>query len=427
MGIDLLPYLRGDGHQYELQFKGIRDATETCQTQRGDGSVFYQVKNRAWEMLYYDNKYIYRARDTSEAEDRFYGQFTGNRLGAIWCPRYMEIGEDFVRHPRVTHYWKGDCSIRLAGGVVQSSIALIGVGPRTFKSGIALPDVAAMAWILHGEHVETYYYARDYGLVGWKGETGESYICEIHEGRPDLVREEISCLPSLYLHWEPHQVLLEPAAEQPVLGIDVSRYQGRIDWAKVAEAGYSFAGIRATVGDYYTDPRFIENIHGARAAGIAWMPYHVVTPEKAPVKQIDRFLMTLGGNWPDLPLVLDVELVRDQTPTAITASVMLTSQILICSGYGVPLIYTGSWFWNPKIDHALWKWYTSFLDKPPPLWFAHYTSGLTPYYPRDWTDWLIWQYSSSGKVPGIYGNVDLNRWNGDRASFDASVKKYRGS
>ena len=52
-----------------------------------------------------------------------------------------------------------------------------------------------------------------------------------------------------------------------VSGIDVSRWQGEIDWGRVAAAGYHFAVIRATVGNYYTDPRFYENWHDAHDAG----------------------------------------------------------------------------------------------------------------------------------------------------------------
>jgi GH25 family lysozyme M1 (1,4-beta-N-acetylmuramidase) len=74
-----------------------------------------------------------------------------------------------------------------------------------------------------------------------------------------------------------------------VPGIDVSRWQRRIDWSVVADAGYRFAFIRATIGDEYTDPRFYLNWDGARETEMLLAPYHVLRPDVPPDDQIDSW------------------------------------------------------------------------------------------------------------------------------------------
>lgn len=193
--IDLLDYIRGDGRQYELQYDiDGRSGTQTLQTQR-EGRFFYQVKNREWERLYHDNHYIYREADISEAPDRYYILHQDEKRGSIWCRRRMELGEEFLRHPLVIHYYKSDCRERIRGHYA-SLIRLIDHFPAyTFQGGIVLQDVIEMGWIVGGQIEEWYLYAKDYGLVSWIGQgRGRSYICEQHSGRPDLVRDVVPCL-----------------------------------------------------------------------------------------------------------------------------------------------------------------------------------------------------------------------------------------
>ena len=78
-------------------------------------------------------------------------------------------------------------------------------------------------------------------------------------------------------------------------GVDVSRYEGVVDWKKVAAAGYRFAIIRATLGRRsYTDPTFNTNWTGAKAAGLLVSAYHVVVATNYANKQIDRFFSALS-------------------------------------------------------------------------------------------------------------------------------------
>lgn len=199
-------------------------------------------------------------------------------------------------------------------------------------------------------------------------------------------------------------------------GIDVSRWQGAIDWGPIAAAGYRFAVIRASCGNYYTDPRFYENWRGATDNGLLVSAYHVVKPKQTADSQMDRLLTVLQDRQSDLPLVLDVELTDDQDANTITRVVKECADEIEQRDGRKPIIYTGSWFWNPNIHHTLaWHEYD--------LWIAHYGVS-TPTLPRDWTTWKFWQYSESGQVSGVSShNTDLNWFNGSYNDLLAYARK----
>ncbi len=188
-------------------------------------------------------------------------------------------------------------------------------------------------------------------------------------------------------------------------GIDVSRWQGAIDWQQVAAQGYRFAVIRATVGDYYTDPRFYENWRGAIGAKLLVSAYHVVKPAIDAGAQIKRLFDVLDGRKSDLPLVLDVELADGQTPEVVTAVIKACAGAIETRDGRKPIIYTGKWFWDPNVLRRQdWREYD--------LWVANY--GVeSPTLPADWSEWVLWQYSETGSVSGVSSRAtDLNWFNG---------------
>ena len=196
-------------------------------------------------------------------------------------------------------------------------------------------------------------------------------------------------------------------------GVDVSRWQGEIDWRKVAAAGYRFAVLRATVGNYYTDPRFYVNWEAARDAGLLVSMYHVVAPERPADSQIDRFFHVLGGRFADFPLVLDVELSRDVGPEAITACVAECSERIEREQGRKPIIYTARWFWDNNVLES------EDLSSHH-LWVASY--GVeSPTLPAAWDTWLFWQHADHGRVPGIGAAADLNWFNGSYEDLLAYV------
>lgn len=167
--IDLLPYLRGDGRQYTL----VNDWNQPPELVRTDrvGLDFFTVKNRQFEHLYHDSAYIYRGLDTSPGGDRVYIQQTGAVYGAAWARRHMRVGDLFKRAPRLIWRAKNDGRI-LNTQDVRDYLRLVDHHPTwlTF-TGTSLPDVIELAWQTGPDAapLERYFYARDYGLVGWQG------------------------------------------------------------------------------------------------------------------------------------------------------------------------------------------------------------------------------------------------------------------
>ncbi|MGC9349448.1 MAG: GH25 family lysozyme [Anaerolineae bacterium] len=198
-------------------------------------------------------------------------------------------------------------------------------------------------------------------------------------------------------------------------GIDVSRWQGEIDWSQVAAEGHRFAFIRSTIGDDYVDPRFHFNWGEARAAGLLVSAYHVVTPDRPAQSQIDYFFDVLNDRTADLPLVVDVERDDGVSREEISACVQLCLEEVEARDGRKPILYTARWFWDRYLLPSVrWRDYQ--------LWIASYTTE--PLLPRDWEAWLFWQYSESGRVPGVASRAtDLNWFAGSHEDLLAYVSR----
>ncbi len=209
--------------------------------------------------------------------------------------------------------------------------------------------------------------------------------------------------------------------------IDVSQYQGDINWQEVAASGVVAAAIRGTVGNYYTDTRFIQNWDGAKEAGLKTSAYHVVTPEYSAASQIDRFRRAMEDRTPDWPLILDVELNRNQSNATIVRIVKGCLDLVETWGTRTPVIYTAKWWWNQYmvVNGAYPVWSTDYA-----LWLAQYPYDPTPpsnlpedagptAIPGGWgqNDWLIWQWTARGILGGISARVDLDAFNGTEEEF----------
>jgi uncharacterized protein (TIGR03382 family) len=197
-----------------------------------------------------------------------------------------------------------------------------------------------------------------------------------------------------------------------VKGIDVSYYQGTIDWSKVAGAGVKFAFIRASDGDNFDDPSFATYWSGSRAAGVIHGAYQFFRPEQDPIAQADLLLSKIGTLQPDdLPPVLDVEVADGVGASALAAGVKKWVDHVAAAIGRPPIIYTGYYFWQDSVGGADMT--------SSPLWHAQYTTASCPTIADPWTNWALWQYTSTGSVAGIGGSVDVDRWNGDAASLQA--------
>ena len=191
----------------------------------------------------------------------------------------------------------------------------------------------------------------------------------------------------------------EPASSR---GIDASHHQGPIDWAQVAEAGITFAYLKATEGTGFTDPRFAAHRRQATRQGVAVSGYHYFQLCSDGAEQATHFLATLGpglrASAKRLPPALDLELVgscADPPPAETLLAEVREFLTAVDRATGVPtMVYLYPefeqrfGFADDLADHP--QWVRRLGDRPPR---------------RDWT---VWQYDDAGSVPGIQGGVDLN-------------------
>lgn len=180
-----------------------------------------------------------------------------------------------------------------------------------------------------------------------------------------------------------------------IKGIDVSHWQGDIDWKQVKSDGVEFTFIKATQGNDCIDEKFAENVKGAYEAGIKVGAYHFgefgsITEALAEAKYFLNVISTFNFSY---PLVLDIEQDKKQVGKKVLTDASLAFlNELIGRGYSV-MLYTGKSFLESNLDEDKLKQF--------PFWIARYGDILGR--PAG-----IWQYSQEGKVKGIKGNVDLN-------------------
>jgi lysozyme len=197
-----------------------------------------------------------------------------------------------------------------------------------------------------------------------------------------------------------------------VKGIDVSYYEGTIDWNAVKADGVEFAFIRVSDGLGFEDPKFASFWAGSRSVGIVHGAYQFFRSNEDPIAQADLLLAKMGPLKPDdLPPVIDVETADGNTPAQVAAAVRKWVEHVTAAIGRPPIIYTGFYSWRDLVGGPDMT--------ASPLWHAQYTSAACPNIAAPWTNWAVWQYTSTGTVAGISGAVDVDRWNGDRASLDA--------
>ena len=197
-----------------------------------------------------------------------------------------------------------------------------------------------------------------------------------------------------------------------VNGIDVSHYQGTIDWEKVARSGVKFAFIKATDGAAGADPLFAANWSAAKDPGVSRGAYQFFRAEQDAERQANFFITKLGNDWGELPAVLDFEvLCGTLVGTALEGATRWMELVGQATGR-TPVLYTGPSFWRTQVKSS-----TAFSNYA--LWIAHYTAAAQPVLPSAWKQWTFWQHSEQGSVPGIKGPVDLDRFNGTVMELEA--------
>lgn len=216
-------------------------------------------------------------------------------------------------------------------------------------------------------------------------------------------------------------------------GIDVADFQhesGPIDWPQVAADGYSFVYIKATEGNYYNNPYYPGDFAGSRAAGMLAGAYTFANPSSAGGSAEADYLLNAihySNDGQTLPPMVDLE--EDpydaSTPCYGLSTSALVSWIssfvseVVARISRLPLIYTDASWWQQCTGGT-----SAFSSDP--LNVASYGTS-TPTLPKGWSNYIIWQFSSTGSVPGISSQTDEDRFNGSVSSLRQFATNGQGT
>ncbi|WP_289662983.1 glycoside hydrolase family 25 protein [Flavobacterium panacagri] len=190
-----------------------------------------------------------------------------------------------------------------------------------------------------------------------------------------------------------------------VIGIDVSEFQGKVDWEEVEildeKYPVQFVFIRATAGNDRVDRQFKRNWEGAKENKIMRGAYHYYRPNENSIEQADLFIKTVKLQKGDLPPVLDIEKLPKNQPLDSLKKGLKRWLNKVEKYYQVrPIIYSGE------------RYYADFLKEEFGdylFWIANYNF----YREKIEDDWLFWQFTEKASLPGIKHRVDVNIYNGD--------------
>ncbi len=199
-------------------------------------------------------------------------------------------------------------------------------------------------------------------------------------------------------------ILLNDPKDYPVRGVDVSSYQGAIDWEALGRQGIAFAFIKATEGTTLTDRCYQANAAGARAAGMPFGAYHFFTTTSPGRTQAENFIATIGADPGELPPVIDLEVQGEQVAEELAIMVAALED-----AYGTaPILY---------VTGETYRLYVEGRYPDCPVW-------IRSVYRAPAVAWTFWQYANRGRLEGYEGSepfIDLNVFNGTAAEFSAFI------
>lgn len=206
-----------------------------------------------------------------------------------------------------------------------------------------------------------------------------------------------------------------------VHGVDVSRWQGNIDWERLRSQGANFAYIKATDGGDHLDPMFRKNWRASHAAGLKRGAYHFFYWCRSAESQAKWFIRNVPKVAGALPPVIDVEWngesrCRKRPSPARVREKMQVFMDMLERHYGQrPVIYTAPDFYRDNLKGA-------FPNHP--FWLRAVAQHPSKVYPG--RKWLFWQYSGSGLSHGVRGKIDLNAFRGSESDWADWVARNAG-
>jgi GH25 family lysozyme M1 (1,4-beta-N-acetylmuramidase) len=202
------------------------------------------------------------------------------------------------------------------------------------------------------------------------------------------------------------------------VGIDVSDHQhsggASIEWAKVYNSGVQFAYIKATQANNYYNTYFASDAADATAASVVVGAYDFADYTVNPTTEANHYLTTAGPyvGAGFLRPMIDVEAATSETAAQVSTWVNTWCNAVYQATGVKPIVYTYVSYAQTYLNSTVTQW---------PLWMANYNGQNSqtggPSSTSPWSSWNIWQYSSSGSVNGISGNVDMDVANGDMTSY----------
>lgn len=192
-----------------------------------------------------------------------------------------------------------------------------------------------------------------------------------------------------------------------IKGIDVSHYQGDIDWTQVNKSKVEFVFIKATQGEHTVDSRFKANWNDSKPNLLRGV-YHYLDPSIDATKQAQHFLAITQLDFGDFPPVVDIEAFEKQSSKDVVKSLKDYIGVIYAASTCTPIIYSSPGFLNSLKDEDFGKHI---------LWLADYNPK--PKVPNGWKAWTFWQFESNGKIQGIQKDVDISYFAHDRAALEA--------
>lgn len=207
-----------------------------------------------------------------------------------------------------------------------------------------------------------------------------------------------------------------------VHGLDVSKYQGQIDWPTARRAGVSFAFIKATEGGDRVDDRFLENWRATERAGVPRGAYHFYYLCRPAAEQARWFIAHVPRDPGALPPVLDMEW-TPFSPTCtirpdaghIRAEAKIFLDMLEAHYGQAPILYSPVEFWQ---DNEMWR-----IPGRHDYWLR--STARHPAEAYGGQPWTFWQYTGTGLVEGVTGQVDINVFHGNARQWADWVERRR--